>query len=106
MLKRVAIIILVLALIGAAVNFPVAMLCAKSRVQTPGAKTRFVLQGADAAKRTWPVRGPHPQPWPELTYYMEAGDFGYLHVQAGHAEGLRGHAFRADREDRRPCTPQ
>lgn len=81
MLKRAAIIIALVSLIAAAVNFPVAMLCAKSRLQ-PRAPMTLNLVGDDASIRRWPVPGPHQHPWPPLNHYIEERDFGYLHIQA------------------------
>jgi hypothetical protein len=85
MLKRAVIIIGILALLAAAVNFPVAMWCAKSRSQTTF-ESMVSVQGPGAAAHRWPVRGPHQQEWPEITQYTEMRDFGCRHVQV-HAGG-------------------
>lgn len=86
MLKRAAIIIVLFALIGAAVNFPLAMWCAKSRIHSPAVPVTISVFGAEAAAYSWPDRGPHAQEWPVPTSYMEQRDFGYRHVHISHAE--------------------
>src|SRR5688572_23165005 len=90
MLKRAAIVIILFALLGAAVNFPLAMWCDKSRMQWTGVKQTMNIFGADAAKRAWPERSPHPLPWPIPTQYVENREFGYRRIHVAHAEETGG----------------
>jgi hypothetical protein len=97
MRKRTALILLVLVLIGAALNFPVAMWCAKSRLKVNSADTLVIAHGADAKRYSWPVRGPHQWPWPELNYYRLSHDFGYRAVHAtGEAVPGSAHIMQAE----------
>jgi hypothetical protein len=79
--KRAAIVVILFALLGAAINFPVALLCDKSRTQSPRVKAGLSVSGAEAAAYRWPARTPHPQQWPEVSSYMEQRAFGYRHIQ-------------------------
>ena len=67
---------LVLVLIGAAVNVPLAVSLFRSRTELKPGQT-LDLRGPDAAPRGWPASTPHDDPWPSPTYCLLTEAFGY-----------------------------
>jgi hypothetical protein len=81
MLKRAALVVLLATLIGAAMNFPVAMWCAKSRMQSPLVPIAKNVNGPEAAAYAWPAPTPQSTPWPSPSQFTEFRAFGYRRVQ-------------------------
>jgi hypothetical protein len=79
--RRLLLLWLFLVLVGAAVNVPLAISKTRSRT-TPPPRTTLNLRGAEAAEKPWPSSTPHPDPWPELEYWVYSRSFGYRHFDA------------------------
>ncbi len=71
----------ILILMVAAVNVPLAISKTRSRTAPP-LPTTLQLRGADAADRSWPSTTPHADPWPEIEYWQVTRAFGYRHYDA------------------------
>jgi hypothetical protein len=87
MRRRATLILLVLVLIAAVVNFPLAMWLDKSRTQQTRVPTRLNIQGAAAAEKPWPARTPHAKAWPAPRQYSESHAFGYTLVSVWGVDG-------------------
>jgi len=81
-MKRTAAAILILVLLGAAINVPVAVMFIRpDRVQRP--QPTVNLSGTVAAARGWPFRTPDDQPaWPAPGQWQRTHRFGYRFTQA------------------------
>jgi hypothetical protein len=78
--RRTAVILLVLVLVGAALNFPVAMWCDRSRAGAAAVPQTLNVFGAEAGVKEWPAVTPHAKEWPAPTQWSESRRFGYSRI--------------------------
>lgn len=71
----------ILVLLSAAVNVPIAVSAMRSRT-TPRPPETVDLRGAAAAGRSWPGTTPHQQPWPDPQLWQFAPALGYRSYHA------------------------
>lgn len=77
---RTLLVVLVLLLVGAVINFPLAMSLDLSPAKQVGSKPVANLFGPAAASRPWPVRTPHAHAWPAPTQYSVSRAFGFSQI--------------------------
>lgn len=85
-MKRSLLLLLLLILIGAAINVPIAMQFLHSRT-SPRAPMIVNERDQQAASRGWPSTTPHDIPWPAPRSWSMEQAFGYQNFQVNGWEG-------------------
>ncbi len=87
-MKRSLVVLLILVLIAAAANVPVALLWYRPQRLALYSRRMVVVQGAPAAMHSWPDATPHDRPWPALTQWQSTKVLNHEQIQA-YANGFQ-----------------
>jgi hypothetical protein len=97
--RRSLLALLVLILIGGAINLPLAVQMLPSRTNRRADILIVDLRGAEAAAQSWPAATPHDTPWPPPTTYQVNHAWGlrsFLVHAAAQTTGVNGHQMQVE----------